>query len=216
MFTGLVEGLATIDRIEPMGGTQQPAVKLALRIDGLGWKLSIGESVAINGCCLTLVDQQVTGPENLVAQFEAGTETLRRTNLGRLRPNDRVNVERALATGDRLGGHYVTGHIDGVGCLIERIDDPPWSVFSFSAEPSLLTQVVSKGSIAIDGVSLTVVDVQPDRFSIALIPHTLAVTTLGQLDVGDPVNLETDLIAKYVQRQLEAMSPWNQGKHSAI
>src|SRR5690606_21576414 len=134
--------------------------------------------------------------------FDAGTETLSRTNLGGLKPGSFVNLERSLRAGDRLGGHYVTRHIDDTRTLDQRLDEGEWSKFWFRVPRALTTQMVSKGSIAVDGVSLTLVDVEPERFSIALIPHTLDVTTLGLLQPGDVVNLETDLLAKYVEKQL--------------
>ncbi|HEX3996963.1 MAG TPA: riboflavin synthase, partial [Pirellulales bacterium] len=134
--------------------------------------------------------------------FQAGEETLRRTNLGRLRAGSPVNLERSLVLGDRLGGHLVTGHIDGLGTLTERRDDGDWSTCWFQSPADLMQQIAPKGSIAIDGVSLTVVGALDDRFSVALIPHTLAATTLGQLATGDTVNLETDVLAKYVERQI--------------
>ena len=135
--------------------------------------------------------------------FQAGEETLSRTNLGELAPGDVVNLEQSLRAGDPIGGHYVTGHIDAVGTVDRRHDDADWCTMWFRAPAAQLAQMASKGSIAVDGVSLTLVDVEDDRFSVALIPHTLAVTTLGRRKVGDRVNLETDVLAKYVQRQLE-------------
>jgi riboflavin synthase len=123
-----------------------------------------------------------------------------------LKMGDEVNLERSLALGDRLGGHLVTGHIDGQGTLLKRRDEGEWSQLVIRAQPRLLKQMVSKGSIAVDGVSLTLVNVDADHFSVALIPHTLANTTLGKLQVGMLVNLETDLLAKYVERQMEARS----------
>ncbi|MCL4140429.1 UNVERIFIED_CONTAM: hypothetical protein GTU68_044817, partial [Idotea baltica] len=158
---------------------------------------SVGDSVAINGCCLTVVkinDNQLT--------FEAGTETLSRTNLGELQPGSPVNLERALAVGQRMGGHYVSGHIDALATVDQRNDDGQWAEFWFRVPPALTKQMASKGSVAIDGISLTLVDVEADRFSVALIPHTLDVTTLGSRSIGDTVNIETDLLAKYVQQQL--------------
>lgn len=200
MFTGLVQSLgnvvAVVDQppgrrltIEPL--TPQHGVALG--------GVTLGGSVAINGCCLTAVE--------IAAgrwSFEAGPETLRRTNLGRLEPGSRVNLERSLAVGDALGGHFVTGHIDGVGRLAARDDQGDWTTMWFSHPAELACQMASKGSIAVDGVSLTLVEVERERFSVALIPHTLANTTLGGLAVGDEVNLETDVLAKYVQR-LSAM-----------
>jgi len=159
---------------------------------------AMGDSICINGCCLTVV--AIDGAK---LDFEAGEETLSRTNLGELTVGSLVNLERSLAVGDRLGGHYVSGHVDDLGKLIQRRDDPPWSHLTFSMPTRLASQVAAKGSIAIDGISLTVVDADDDSFSVALIPHTLEVTTLGQRKVGDAVNLETDVLAKYVQRSLQ-------------
>ena len=133
-------------------------------------------------------------------------ETLSRTNLAALSPGSLVNVERSLRLADRLGGHLVTGHIDAVGTLAERKDEGDWSTMWFYFPAALARQLASKGSIAVDGVSLTLVDVLAERFSVALIPHTLQVTTLGRLRVGGAVNLETDLLAKYVERQLAGFS----------
>ena len=155
----------------------------------------IGDSVAINGCCLTCV--AIDG-ERL--SFEAGAETLSRTNLGDLAPGGQVNVELSLALGDKLGGHLVTGHVDAVGTLDNRIDDAQWSTCWFAFPPVLRRQMASKGSIAVDGVSLTLVDVEATRFSVALIPHTLAHTTLGRL-ARRPSESRTDLVAKYVEQQ---------------
>jgi riboflavin synthase len=128
---------------------------------------------------------------------------LQRTNLGELRAASSINLERSLRVGDRLGGHYVTGHIDALGALDERIDSGDWSTFWFRVPRALTRQMASKGSVAVDGVSLTLVEVEDERFSVALIPHTLAVTTLGKLQPGDRVNIETDVLAKYVERQIQ-------------
>jgi riboflavin synthase len=200
MFTGLVEALATVIEVRP----EPPGMRVAIRIpripgDSRSAVLKAGDSVALNGCCLTAV---AVAADRL--EFQAGDETLRRTNLGRLKSGSPVNVERSLCLGDQMGGHFVTGHIDGQGTLESRTDDGDWSTFWFRAAPELMRQMASKGSIAIDGVSLTLVAVEQERFSVMLIPHTLAVTTLGKLQPGDSVNLETDVLAKYVQRQLAA------------
>jgi riboflavin synthase len=195
MFTGLIEILARVAGLEP----EPPGVRLAIAAGPLADEVEIGDSIAVNGCCLTVVRA-----EGESIEFQAGEETLSRTNLGRLGPGSLVNVERSLILGDRLGGHLVTGHIDGQGTLVGRRDEGDWSTLWFHAPADLLRQVASKGSIAVDGVSLTVVDAEAERFSVAVIPHTLAVTTLGKLAVGAPVNLETDLIAKYVAKQLAA------------
>lgn len=195
MFTGLVETLGHVDSLIP----QPPGVRLIVRAGPVTEGAEVGDSIAINGCCLTVVE--VAGE---LLSFEAGEETLSRTNLGKLIAGSGVNLERSLQVGDRLGGHFVTGHIDAVGTLAERKDDADWSTFWFQMPERLSRQMASKGSIAVDGVSLTLVEVTADRFSVALIPHTLRVTTLGQLKPGDQVNLETDLLAKYVERQLES------------
>jgi len=140
------------------------------------------------------------GPEGV--DFQAGEETLSKTTLGKLTQGSQVNCERSLALGDRLGGHLVTGHVDGLGKLFSKTESGEWCNMVFSADLRLLRQMANKGSIAVDGVSLTLVEVTDETFSVALIPHTLQATTLGALIEGDAVNLETDLLAKYVERQL--------------
>jgi riboflavin synthase len=188
MFTGLVEALATVERLEVEG--EGRALVLVLPFAG---ELALGDSVALNGACLTVVARDAR-----TARFQAGPETLRRTNLGELRPGDRVNVERALRVGDRLGGHLVQGHIDGVGRVRDRVRQGEWETVWFACPSELAQQMVPKGSVAVDGVSLTLVEVTDDAFSVALIPHTLALTTLGSKRPGATVNLETDILAKYV------------------
>jgi riboflavin synthase len=195
MFTGLVEALATVAELQ----AEPPGVRLTIDVPPSIDAVKIGDSLALNGCCLTVV----AATANRLS-FQAGEETLRRTNLGCLKLGSKLNIERSLRFGDRLGGHFVTGHIDGLGTLESRSDEGDWSTFWFHAPADLMCQMASKGSIAVDGVSLTLVDVESDRFSVALIPHTLAVTTLGSLKSGDAVNLETDVLAKYVERQLKA------------
>lgn len=194
MFTGLAEHLAEV--VETI--SMPPGMRLVIDGGPVAEDAEIGDSICINGCCLTVVE--IDGSR---LSFDAGQETLSRTNLGKLVASSRVNTERSLAAGDRLGGHYVTGHIDALGVLAQRDEDPPWAKLWFEVPAELTRQMASKGSVAVDGVSLTLVDVLADRFSVALIPHTLQVTTLGRLNVGDHVNIETDLLAKYVQRQLE-------------
>jgi riboflavin synthase len=193
MFTGLVQSLAEVKSIVPVG----PGVRLAISDGEIAQRSAIGDSIAINGCCLTVV-----AIEGASLSFEAGEETLSRTTLGNVQAGDRVNLETSLKMGDELGGHLVAGHVDGVGTVDERTDDAEWSKFWFRVPAELTRQMASKGSVAVDGVSLTLVDVEHERFSVALIPHTLKVTTLGFRQVGDRVNIETDVLAKYVQRQL--------------
>jgi len=195
MFTGLVEALATVVELQP----DPPGVRLTIEVPASIDDVKIGDSIALNGCCLTVVEANRSR-----LSFQAGDETLRRTNLGRLKPGSKLNIERSLRFGDRLGGHFVTGHIDGLGTLDSRADEGDWSTFWFRAPADLMRQMASKGSIAVDGVSLTLVNVGLDRFSVALIPHTLATTTLGGLKHGDTINLETDVLAKYVERQINA------------
>ncbi len=195
MFSGIVEALGTVVEVCP----EPPGCKLWVQEPRIVPEVRVADSVAVNGCCLTVVE--VEGDR---MAFDVGPETLRRTNLGRLTPGSRVNLERSLRVGDRLGGHFVTGHIDDVGTLLQRTDQGDWSFCWFQVPRRLSRQMAPKACIAVDGVSLTIVDSEPDRFSVALIPYTLAVTTLGLLKVGDPVNLETDLLAKYVQRLIES------------
>jgi len=195
MFTGLVEGLGTVRALSPRAN----AIEIAVAPPAEATEIAqIGESVAINGCCLTVVRA-----DRREWSFQAGAETLSRTNLGSLQPGDRVNIERSLRVGDRLGGHFVQGHIDGLG-RVDRIDrDGEWINMHFAVSPALLRQMVVKGSIAVDGVSLTLVTVGADgseAFSVALIPHTLDVTTLGSRHVGDSVNIETDIVGKYLEK----------------
>jgi riboflavin synthase len=193
MFTGLVQSLAIVRNLERFG----PGVRLTITAREIAARSAIGDSIAINGCCLTVVE--IVSDE---LAFEAGEETLSRTNLGQLAAGSSVNLETSLKLGDDLGGHLVTGHIDALGLVDERQDDEDWSKIWFRVPAALTRQMASKGSVAVDGVSLTLVDVERERFSVALIPHTLQVTTLGNRKVGDRVNIETDILAKYVERQL--------------
>jgi len=195
MFTGLVETLATVRAVVPDG----PGCLLEIEEPRLASELSLGESVAVNGVCLTVVAHDAE-----TFRFQAGPETLKLTNLGELRPGDRVNLERSLRVGDRLGGHIVQGHVDGLGRLERRERQDDWEMLWFSCPPTMTLQMVRKGSIAVDGISLTLVDVTETGFSVALIPHTLAVTTLGFKQPPQTVNLETDLFAKYVAKCLAA------------
>jgi riboflavin synthase len=198
MFTGLVEELGVVAEAKVNGSRRHDAtMQLVVKAPLVAKDASVGDSIAVNGCCLTVVKKN----GNLLS-FDAGSETLSRTNLGRLAKGSGINLERSLRVGDRLGGHFVTGHIDGAGTLLKRRDDDDWANFTFRANGRLLQQMASKGSVAVDGVSLTLVTVDADRFSVALIPHTLQNTTLGALEVGGIVNIETDLLAKYVERRL--------------
>ncbi len=200
MFTGLVQSLAEVIAVEPEG----PGVRLVVREADFAKASCLGDSICVNGCCLTVVSI-----EGDAIAFQAGTETLSRTNLGELAAGSRVNLEPSLKAGDQLGGHYVTGHIDCLGTVDAIEPDGEWAKYWFRVPAAQVKQMASKGSVAIDGISLTLVDVEDlpktdgaGRFSVALIPHTLSVTTLGSRQVGDRVNIETDVLAKYVERQL--------------
>ena len=194
MFTGLVEDVGTIVRAD----RRSDALVLAIRPAHLPvGELAVGESVCHDGACLTVTDVQRDAYTVL-----AGAETLARTTLGGLRVGKRVNLERALRVGDRLGGHWVTGHIDGTGELAARRDLGANLVLSVRATPALLRYIVEKGSIAVAGVSLTVNAVDGETFAVAIIPHTRDATTLGDLVVGDRINLEVDILAKHVEKLL--------------
>jgi riboflavin synthase len=192
MFTGLVESLGVVARTVETGAGRRLTVR-----DSMGPALAIGESVAVNGACLTVVE--LRGDE---FDFEVGPETLLKTNLGGLAAGDRVNLERSLRVGDRLGGHFVQGHVDAVGSMDRRDRNGDWEDVWFRCPAELTRLMVPKGSIAVDGISLTLVNVEAERFSVMLIPHTQAVTTLGFKRPGDPVNLEADMLAKHVAKLL--------------
>ncbi|MEM7455038.1 MAG: riboflavin synthase [Planctomycetota bacterium] len=195
MFTGLVEEKGTIEMITPLAD----AADLKISCNIVHEDVAIGDSIAVNGCCLTVVAIEANK-----LTFQAGSETLSRTNLGKLNEGSPVNLERSLSVGSRLGGHFVTGHVDAVGVVDQRDDHGEWSDIWFKVDAGLTRQMAGKGSVAVDGISLTLVKVEADRFSIQAIPHTLAETTLGERSVGDQVNIETDLLAKYVQQQLNS------------
>ena len=192
MFTGIVEAMGEVAGLHPLA----PGVRLVIDAPGIRDGVALGDSISVNGCCLTIVKIE----DNRYWHFDAGEETLSRTNLGQLAVGSRVNLERSLAVGSRMGGHFVTGHIDCVGQLDKRIDEGDWSKFWFGVPGTWTRHMAPKASVTVDGVSLTLVDVEQNRFSIALIPHTLDVTTLGKLAVGGQVNLETDVLAKYIER----------------
>jgi riboflavin synthase len=190
VFTGLVEEVGRVADIRPAEG----GARIALRAGPVREGLAIGDSVSVNGACLTAVALEPDG-----FAVDAVAETLRRTALGGLAAGDPVNLERALRLGDRLGGHLVQGHVDATGTVASARDDGESTVLEIAAPPEVLRYVVEKGSVAVDGVSLTVAARSPGGFAVALIPHTMAATTLGPGAVGRPVNLEVDLVAKYVE-----------------
>jgi len=191
MFTGLVEEIGTVVGLEPLGDS----VRLTVRGSVVTADAGHGDSIAVNGCCLTVVDPS---PDAFSADVMA--ESLQRTSLGDLTVGSVVNLERAVAAGARLGGHIVQGHVDGTGKLLDRTPSAHWEMLRFSLPTALSRYLVEKGSITVDGVSLTVVDVTDESFSVSLIPTTLADTTLGTRQPGDRVNLEVDIVAKYVER----------------
>lgn len=197
MFTGLIEEVGTVRRVEARGAALR---RLEIEAPGICKDLKAGDSVNINGACQTAVDRK--GGRFLV---ESVAETLRRTTLGELRPGSPVNLERSLRPTDRLGGHLVLGHVDGVG-TVRRLDVAAGDTVLEVAPPAELARyLAAKGCIAVDGISLTLVEVAADgTFTIAIIPHTLAHTTLSQVLAGTRVNLEIDVVARYVERLLEA------------
>jgi riboflavin synthase len=200
MFTGIVEGQGTVAELRAAADGSGAA----LRVDApwLAGQLSTGDSVAVNGCCVT-----VTGTTGAGFAADLVAETLRRTALGGLRQGEPVNLERPLAADGRLGGHVVQGHVDGVGRVLARDPVGDGVELRIGLDPALARYVVVKGSIAVDGVSLTVAGTGQDWFSVALVPHTLAVTTLGRRQPGDAVQLEVDVLAKYVERLLGPLVP---------
>ncbi|WAH37880.1 riboflavin synthase [Alicyclobacillus dauci] len=193
MFTGLVEELATIRQIR----VRSDGAEIELDAHRIMSDMNLGDSISVNGICLTVVRMQ--GDAFLV---EAVPETLRRTNLGRLSVGDKVHVERAMPAGGRFGGHIVSGHIDGTGRVSKVQEEGVARVFTIEAGADILKYIVEKGSICVDGVSLTVMDVDDRGFRVAIIPHTRGETRFGATKVGDVVNLECDVIAKYVERLL--------------
>ncbi|MER6395982.1 riboflavin synthase [Kitasatospora sp. NPDC001603] len=208
MFTGIIEELGEVVSIEEIGDSS----RIRLRGPVVCQDAHHGDSIAVNGVCLTVVDT----PEELAGrsgEFSADVmaETLHRSSLGELAPGSRVNLERAMALGARLGGHLVQGHVDATGALLGRepgerdADDKlRWEVLRFSLPATISRYLVEKGSITVDGVSLTVVEAARDSFTVSLIPATLALTTLGTKAVGESVNLEVDVLAKYVERLLDS------------
>jgi riboflavin synthase len=195
MFTGLVEGLGEIKAM----GRGAEGLRLTVALPFPGAELALGDSVAVAGACLTVVEVRAGA-----ASFQVSPETMARTTLALKKAGDRVNLERALRIGDRLGGHLVTGHVDGLGLLKERREGPEYFQLQFEMPPALSRYVIDKGSIAVDGVSLTVNACRGNTFTVNIIPHTAQKTTLALLRAGDQVNLETDIIGKYVEKLLGA------------
>jgi riboflavin synthase len=193
MFTGIVEELGTVEGLLDQGD----AIRLVVRGPHVVVDANRGDSIAVNGCCLTVAERDL---ETFTA--DVMRETLTRTSLGVLAPGSRVNLERAVTATTRLGGHIVQGHVDGTGQILSRARSQHWEVVEVSVPHDLVRYLVEKGSVTVDGVSLTVVSTRGDAFTVSLIPETLARTTLGRKQPGDAVNIEVDVIAKYVERLL--------------
>jgi riboflavin synthase len=204
VFTGIVEEVGTLLVREDRSDAARLLIRGRTVLDGV----ALGDSIAVNGVCLTVTDVRPDG-DDFVWGTDVMAETLTRSSLGALAPGDPVNLERAVTPHSRLGGHLVQGHVDGVGSIVSRTPGEHWEVVRIAVPAGLARYVVEKGSIAVDGVSLTVSAVSPASdpepwFEVSLIPTTLRETTLGGRTPGDPVNLEVDVIAKYVERLLEA------------
>jgi riboflavin synthase len=201
MFTGIIEQICTVRAL----GRNAGGLLLTVDLDKLAEDCQIGDSVAINGACLTIAKL-----DGSLATFELSWETLKKSTLGSLTLNAEVNVERALRPNNRFGGHFVLGHIDGTATIkaVKRLGQ--FADIEFTAEPELTGQIVPKGSVAVDGISLTIAWINQNSFSIAVIPQTLKKTTLGRAKIGDQVNIEIDIITKAVKRQLESLTTQKQ------
>lgn len=195
MFTGIVEELGTVEKVEEQGD----AIRLTVRAVTVLEDANLGDSISVNGCCLTVVDR-----DGDLWTADVMQETLDKTSLHGVQPGDRVNLERAVTADKRLGGHIVQGHVDTVGTIKARTPSENWEVVEIAMPPELGRYLVDKGSITVDGVSLTVVEAGADSFTVSLIPETLARTTLGFRQPGDRVNLEVDVIAKHVEKLVSA------------
>jgi riboflavin synthase len=195
MFTGIVRELGQVEHV----AVNAAGARLAIRAPETAQRVQIGDSVCVNGVCLTVVRR-----EEALLEFDAVQETLRRSNLGSLKPGDAVNLEDALRAGEAMGGHFVQGHVDTTGTVRQLVPQGNAVVMTVEVAKEWMRYVVPKGSVALDGVSLTVVDVGEEEFSVWLIPHSRAVTTLGRRRVGEQVNVEFDVLAKYVEKLLLA------------
>lgn len=195
MFAGIVEKLSTVKEIKPNGEGKRLYVEVGKEIVN---DSKVGDSISINGTCLTVIEKS-----GGTAAFEVMPETLSRTNIGLLKKGEKVNIERSLRMSDRNHGHFVMGHIDGVGKILRKENLGRFSKVWISCGKNLTGYIAEKGSVAVDGISLTVVDVKSGGFSAALIPHTLEITTLGFKKKGDAVNIEIDMLARYVKRILK-------------
>ncbi len=193
MFTGIIEHLGKVTQIKK----QADSAVIVVDIAQMSKDVNSGDSIAINGACLTVT--HIKGSE---VSFDVSTETLSKTTIGELKTSDRVNVESSLRIGDKLGGHFVTGHVDGVGAINRKESETGQCTMWFSVSKELANMMIKKGSVAVDGISLTIVDLEEKSFSVALIPYTLEETSLGFKKVGQKVNIETDMLGKWVKRIL--------------
>lgn len=208
MFTGLVEGMGTVHARHSVKAGEQLWVDLGPLAEGL----ALGDSICTSGACLSVAAQ-----EGSLVRYDVSPESLQKTTLGSLKEGSKVNVERSLRVGDRLGGHFLSGHVDGLGSFLHREEQGDFAVFTFQTSASFWPFLVSKGSVGIEGVSLTVAELLEDlRFTVALIPETLHRTTLGELQMGDSVNLEGDLLGKYVLRFLAQQTENPAGLQEAL
>jgi riboflavin synthase len=198
MFTGLIQRICMVKAVRRSGGT----ASLAVDLQDLAKQTKVGDSIAINGVCLTVAGLSVSS-----ATFDISAETLGKTNLGKITSGSKVNIELAMRADERFGGHFVLGHIDGTATIkqIDRKGD--FATISFTTSPELLGQMIPKGSVAVDGISLTIAEIDKAGFTIAVIPETLRKTTLGLAKTGDTVNIENDIITKTVRKQVEAILP---------
>lgn len=213
MFTGIVEELGAVEAVEDLGDS----ARITFRANRVLGGTQIGDSIAVNGCCLTVVATGPTSKDEATRLWTADVmhETLDKTSLAGVRTGDPVNLERAVTVEKRLGGHIVQGHVDGVGEVLARTSSEHWDLVELSLPPQLSRYLVDKGSITVDGVSLTVVEAGDDRFTVSLIPETLARTTLGLRQPGERVNLEVDVIAKYVEKLLASGHPVLEGEEKS-
>ncbi|HHT9126610.1 MAG TPA: riboflavin synthase [Candidatus Brocadiia bacterium] len=209
MFTGIIEHLGTVERLVHRAGAAEVFVDIGPLIEGV----KLGDSIAINGACLT-----VKSIKGTIVSFDISGESLEKTTFGKLRTSEKINVERSLRVGDRLGGHFISGHVDGTGVIEQKVlktGSASGGTLGVSVKEELTQMMVKKGSVAVDGISLTIVDISPGWFSVALIPITLAATTLGFKKAGDAVNIETDMFGKWIKKFVSA-SPLSREKPTGI
>lgn len=197
MFTGLIEAVCTVESVR-----QAATVQIIIDLGHLADQIKTGDSIAVNGVCLT-----VAALQGRLATFDMSSETLAKSTLGKLRPASSVNIERALKLADRLGGHFVLGHVDGTAAIKTIHKHGQFADIEFAASPDLLDEMVVKGSVAVDGISLTIANMNESSFTAAIIPETLKKTTLGRAKSGDYVNIETDIIAKMIRKHLRKILP---------